>query len=119
MSARTATWVTSVLMSRGRVERRYLGVAARSEQLSAELARATGQPKAVRVLSVGSNSPAETAGVRPEDLLLGVHGEAVGNVDDIHRLMVTRGAEVVPLALWRRNAREFVTVVPSRERLAA
>jgi len=32
---------------------------------------------------------------------------------------VTRGTEVVPLALWRRNAREFVTVVPSRERLAA
>jgi hypothetical protein len=43
----------------------------------------------------------------------------VGNVDDIHRLMVTRGAEVVPLAQWRRNAREFVTVVPSRERQAA
>jgi S1-C subfamily serine protease len=119
VSARTATWVTSVLMSRGRVERRYLGVAARSEQLSPELAAATGQPKAVRILSVGSSSPAETAGIRPEDLLLGVHGEAVGNVDDIHRLMVTRGAEVVPLALWRRNVREFVTVVPSRERLAA
>ena len=43
----------------------------------------------------------------------------MGNVDDIHRLMVTRAAEVVPLALWRRNAREFLTVVPSRERQAA
>jgi len=119
VSARTATWVTSVLMSRGKVDRRYLGVAARSEQLSPDLAASTGQPKAVRILSVGSGSPAETAGLRPEDLLLGVHGEAVGNVDDIHRLMVTRGAEVVPLALWRRNAREFVTVVPARERQAA
>jgi hypothetical protein len=48
-----------------------------------------------------------------------VHGEPIGNVDDIHRLMVTRGAEVVPLALWRRHAREFVTVVPSHERKAA
>jgi S1-C subfamily serine protease len=119
VSARTATWVTSVLMSRGRVDRRYLGVAARSEQLSPDLAAATGQSKAVRILSVGTGSPAETAGIRPEDLLLGVHGEQIGNVDDIHRLMVTRGAEVVPLALWRRNAREFVTVVPSPERLAA
>ena len=119
VSARTATWVTSVLMNRGKVERRYLGVAARSEQLSPELAAATGQPKAVRILSVGSGSPAETAGIRPEDLLLGVHGEAIGNVDDIHRLMVTRATEVVPLALWRQNTREFVTVVPSRERLAA
>ncbi len=119
VSARTATWVTSVLMSRGKVERRFLGVAARSEQLSPELTASTGQPKAVRILSVGPGSPAETAGIRPEDLLLGVHGEPVGNVDDIHRLMVIRGADVVPLALWRRHAREFVTVVPSRERQAA
>ena len=59
------------------------------------------------------------AGIRPEDLLLGVHGEPIWNVDDIHRLMVTRSLEVVPLALWRRNTREFVTVVPSRERKAA
>jgi serine protease Do len=119
VSARTATWVTSVLMKSGRVDRRYLGVAARSEHLSPALAAATEQPKAVRVLQVGSGSPAETAGLRPVDLVLGVHGEPVGNVDDIHRLMVTRGTEVVPLALWRRNAREFITVVPTRERKAA
>jgi S1-C subfamily serine protease len=106
-------------MSRGKVDRRYLGVTARSEQLSPELAAASGQSKAVRILGVGTGSPAETAGIRPEDLLLGVHGEPIGNVDDIHRLMVTRGTEIVPLALWRRNAREFVTVLPSRERLAA
>ncbi len=73
----------------------------------------------MRILHVGTGSPAETAGLRPKDLLLGVHGEPVGNVDDIHRLMVTRGAEVVPLALWRRNARAFLTVVPSRARQAA
>jgi S1-C subfamily serine protease len=119
VSARTATWVTSVLMKSGRVDRRYLGVAARSEHLSPALAAATGQPKAVRLLQVGSGSPAETAGLRPEDLVLGVHGEPVGNVDDIHRLMVTRATEVVPLALWRKNARDFITVVPSRERKAA
>src|SRR5262249_58623426 len=105
VSARTATWVTSVLMSRGRVERRYLGVAARSEQLAPELAAATGQPKAVRILSVGSGSPAEKGGIRPEDLLLRVHGEAVGNVDDIHRLMLTRGADIVPLLLAQRHSR--------------
>src|SRR5262249_32742962 len=70
VSARTATWVTSVLMQRGRVDRRYLGVAARSEQLSPALAEATGQSKAVRILQVGPGSPAETAGLRPDDLLI-------------------------------------------------
>jgi serine protease Do len=119
VSARTANWVTSVLMARGQVQRRYLGIAARSEQLSPTVAATTGQPKAVRVIQVQGGSPAETAGIRPEDLVLGVHGEAVGNVDDVHRLMVTRGLDVVPVALWRKDAREFVTVVPSRERTAA
>ena len=119
VSARTATWVTSVLMAKGQVERRYLGISARSEQLSSALAAATGQPKAVRVIHVAGGSPAETAGMRPEDLLLGLHGEPVSNVDDIHRLMVTRGLDVVPVAIWRRNAREFLTVVPGKERQAA
>jgi S1-C subfamily serine protease len=106
-------------MAKGQVERRYLGISARSEQLSAALAEAAGQPKAVRVIQVSSGSPAETAGLRSEDLLLGLHGEPVGNVDDIHRLMVTRGLDVVPVAIWRRNAREFLSVVPTRDRKAA
>ena len=119
ISARTATWVTSVLMAKGHVERRFLGISARSEQLSMALAEATGQAKAIRVIQVANGSPAESAGLRPEDLILGLHGEPVGNVDDIHRLMVTRGLDVVPVAIWRRNTREFLNVIPRKERQAA
>jgi serine protease Do len=118
VSARTATWVTSVLIQHGEVRRRTLGVAARSEVLAPVVAEAVGQPRAVRVLDVTKASPAADAGLRPEDLILGVHGEAVANVDDIHRLLVLRGAETVALALWRRDARIHLVAVPIERRAA-
>ncbi|MGO9831768.1 MAG: S1C family serine protease [Myxococcaceae bacterium] len=118
VSSRTATWVTSVLIQRGEVKRRTLGVAARSELLPRAVAEAAGQPRAVRVLQVSKGSPAADALLKPEDLILGVHGEEVANVDDIHRLMVLRGAETVPLAVWRDGARTHLVAVP-RARQAA
>ena len=118
VSSRTATWVTSVLIQKGEVKRRTLGVAARSELLPRAVAQAAEQPRAVRVLQVAKDSAAADAGLRPEDLILGVHGEAVANVDDIHRLMVLRGTDTVPVAVWRNGARLHLLAVP-RARQAA
>ena len=112
VSSRTATWVTSVLIQHGEVKRRTLGVAARSELLPRAIAEASGQLRAVRVLKVSHGSPASDAGLRSEDIILGVHGEAVANVDDIHRLMVQRGTDTVPLAVWRDGARVHLVAVP-------
>jgi serine protease Do len=96
----------------GEVRRRTLGVAARSEMLARAVAEAVGQPRAVRVLQVSKASSASDAGLKAEDLILGVHGEAVGNVDDIHRLMVQRATDTVALAVWRKNARIHLVAVP-------
>jgi serine protease Do len=118
VSSRTATWVTSVLIQHGEVRRRTLGVAARSEALAPAVAEAAGQSRAVRVLQVSKNSSAADAGLREEDLILGVHGEAVGNVDDIHRLLVLRALDAVPLAIWRRGTRLHLVAVPAARRAA-
>ncbi len=119
VSSRTATWVTSVLIQHGAVRRRTLGVAARSEMLGRAVAEAVGQPRAVRILDVSKGSSAEDAGLKPEDLILGVHGEPVGNVDDIHRLLVLRATDAVPLAVWRSGARVHLVAVPAAGRRAA
>jgi serine protease Do len=115
VSSRTASWVTSVLIRNGEVMRRTLGVAARSEMLPRAVADAVDQPRAVRVLQVSEGSSAADAGLRNEDLILGVHGEPVGNVDDIHRLMVLRATDTVPLAVWRQGARIHLVAVPARQ----
>ena len=118
VSSRTATWVTSVLIQHGEVRRRTLGVAACSEMLARAVAEAVGQPRAVRILGVSKGSSAADAGLKSEDLILGVHGEPVGNVDDVHRLLVLRATDAVPLAVWRQGARIHLVAVPSTRRAA-
>ena len=118
VSSRTATWVTSVLIQHGEVKRRTLGVAARSEVLGRAVAESVGQARAVRVLQVSKGSAAADAGLKSEDLILGVHGEPVANVDDIHRLMVLRATDTVPLAVFRQATRMHLVAVP-RARAAA
>jgi S1-C subfamily serine protease len=43
---------------------------------------------AVEVVSVVEGSPAELAGVRPEDLIVEVDGTPTASVDELQRLMV-------------------------------
>jgi S1-C subfamily serine protease len=40
------------------------------------------------VVEIVEGSPAQAAGLRPEDLILEVDGKAVDGVDDLQRLMV-------------------------------
>lgn len=118
VSSRTASWVTSVLIQHGEVKRRTLGVAARSELLARAVAVAVAQPRAVRVLQVSKGSSAADAGLKSEDLILGVHGEPVGNVDDVHRLMVLRASDAVPLAVWREGRRIHLVALPGARQAA-
>jgi serine protease Do len=87
VSATTAAWVASLLIQRGKVERRYLGVAARAVLLEPREAKDAGQPRGVLILKVQEGTPAEEAGLQSEDLLLGINQHPVGSVDDVQRLM--------------------------------
>jgi S1-C subfamily serine protease len=119
VGARTATWVAAVLIQRGEVHRRYLGVGARTVVLPERIAAQVGQPRAVRVLEVLDDSPAQRAGMKPGDYILGVHGKTVGSMDDMHRLMVLAGSDEVPLQLWRKEQVEYLFVRPMERQRAA
>ncbi|HZE90002.1 MAG TPA: trypsin-like peptidase domain-containing protein [Verrucomicrobiae bacterium] len=86
--ARTATWVASVLIRKGRVERPYLGIAARGEDLDGYFARASGSSRAIRIVEVASGAPADAAGLRRGDRIVAVSGEKVESVDDLQRRLV-------------------------------
>ncbi|MFT3708134.1 MAG: trypsin-like peptidase domain-containing protein [Archangium sp.] len=114
----TASWVASLLMRHGEVRRRFLGIAAKNESLSAELATRVGQNKAVRVMETGRNSPASEGGIESNDLLLGVNGNAVENVDDLQRLMALDSDNVVHLKLWKKDAVAYRDVRPTSRKAA-
>jgi serine protease Do len=105
VSATTAAWVASLLIQRGKVERRYLGVAARAVALEPEQARDAGQPRGVLILQVQQGTPAEDAGLQPEDLLLGINQRPVGSVDDVQRLMALSDEPEVRLDVLRMGRR--------------
>jgi S1-C subfamily serine protease len=90
----TAQLVAAQLMKEGRVRRGRLGIAGQNVPLRrfAIRAHALEIPGGVLVLSIEPGSPAERAGVRAGDVIIGLNGQPVTGIDDLHRLM---SAEVV------------------------
>ena len=109
----TTRGIVSALMTDGRVRRAYLGIAGGSRPLPPKAAAATGRERGIEILTVVTGSPADRAGVRPEDLLLAVDGTPVINVGDLQRLMTgDRIGRQVAVDVFRRGAVQTLRVVP-------
>ncbi|MGI8810489.1 MAG: S1C family serine protease [Acidimicrobiales bacterium] len=109
----TTRGIVSALMSDGRVRRAYLGIAGGSRPLPPKAVSATGRERGIEILTVVAGSPAAEAGLRPEDLLLGVDGRPVANVGDLQRLMTgDRIGRAVGVDVFRRGEVQTVRVVP-------
>jgi serine protease Do len=80
--------IIAALMSEGRFRRAYIGIAGGSRPLPPRLAQQLGRESAIEIVEIVDGSPAQAAGLRPEDLILEVDGKAVDGVDDLQRLMV-------------------------------
>jgi S1-C subfamily serine protease len=80
--------VIGALMADGRVRRAYLGIAGGPRPLPPQARTSEGGTSCIEVVEVVSGSPADRAGIRPEDLILAVNGTPMGRVEDLQRLMV-------------------------------
>jgi S1-C subfamily serine protease len=105
--------VVGALMSDGRYRRAWIGIAGGPRPLPPRLASSLGQRGGVEIVEVVADSPASHAGLRAEDLIVAVDGEAVEGVDDLMRVMTGEliGARV-QLDMIREGARRSVEVVP-------
>jgi S1-C subfamily serine protease len=83
----TTRRIVSALMRDGRVRRAWIGIAGGARPLPPRVAATLGRDRAIEVVEVVDGSPAATAGLRPEDLVVGVDGVPVRGVDDLQRLM--------------------------------
>lgn len=113
VSARTAHWVVTRLMTRGHVERSWLGLAGSDRGVPRRLTRHLGRAvdRAVAVASVDPDGPAAAAGLFRGDLLVAIGDTEIAGVDDLHRFLtdwpvgepvqveVVRGGERVPLTI--------------------
>ncbi len=109
----TSRAIVAALMSDERVRRAYLGITGGSRPLPPRAAQVTGRERGVEVVSVMAGSPAATAGIRPEDIVVEVDGAPVEDVGDLQRLMSgERIGTAVSMAVVRHGELRAVDVVP-------
>ena len=98
VAVNTVKLVAGQLIAYGRVRRSRIGVAGQSVPLLRLAVRAHGleQKHGVLVTGVQDGSPAERAGLQSGDIIVGLAGETVSGVDDLHRML---GAERIGTAI--------------------
>ena len=85
----TAQWVTTEILSYGRVRRRELGISAESIQVPRSLMRDADllSNRLVLVHEVVPSSLAAQAGIEVDDMIFALNDRLVESVDDLHRLL--------------------------------
>jgi S1-C subfamily serine protease len=106
--------VIAALMTEGRFRRAYLGIAGGPRPLPPRLARELGQESGVEVVQVVEDSPAATAGLRAEDLIVSMDERRIDSVEQLHKLMVSDAiGRTIRIGLIRGGRRIDVELVPA------
>ena len=83
----TTKKIIGALMKDGFVRRAYLGVVGGPRPLPPRLARELDRTHGIEVVQVVDGSPAQRAGIKPEDLLLEIAGTKLDRMEDLQRVM--------------------------------
>jgi S1-C subfamily serine protease len=113
----TAKFVAARLIRDGRITRSYIGVAGQSVPLHRRVVRFYSLPveSGVLVVSVEKGSPAEKAGLREGDLIIGYGERPVSSVDDLHRILTEEEIGNESAVTFVRLTEKLVrTIVPVR-----
>jgi len=110
--ASTAKSITDQLMRGGNIERGYLGVSMKT--MSDDERAALGLPEGVKgalINSVTPDGPAEKGGIRAEDVIVAVNGQAVETGNALTRAVANaRVGDELRVELMRDGRRQTVTV---------
>jgi S1-C subfamily serine protease len=119
-----ASWVIPQLLQHGRVRRAHLGVGGTTVTLDRRVVLALGldQASAVRIATVEPGGAAAAAGVRVDDVLLGIDGRPALSVDALHQLLDgsrLQGDSTLKLLRGTRSPQVLYLVARLGERAAA
>ena len=115
IGCQTALFVATELITNGRIERCFLGVAGQNVALHPAARRRFRIPTetALLVVEVENGSPAHDAGVRKGDLIVGFASEDISGIDDLHRMLdKSRAAKSWPIRIIRNGREGELAVVP-------
>ena len=105
--------IIATLMADGRVRRAWLGVAVGPRPLPPRVAGRLGRGSAIEVIEVVDGSPADLAGLHPEDLLVELDGIRLEGADDLQRMMtVERIGAALKATVVREGELRAITLTP-------
>jgi S1-C subfamily serine protease len=115
----TATFVAGRLIKDGKVRRSYIGLAGQDVPLPRRLVRFYGLAveSGILVASIEPSSPAQHAGLRDGDLIVGYNDQPIAGIDDLHRLLTDTQVGVrATLTIIRRTERLRLDIMPEESR---
>jgi S1-C subfamily serine protease len=105
--------IVGALMRDGRVRRAYIGIAAGPRPLPPRARARIGRSAGVEIVDIAPDSPAERAGLRSEDLIVELGGQAVERVDDVQRLMSQEAiGRSLPVSVVRGDTQLELELLP-------
>jgi S1-C subfamily serine protease len=119
IAVNTAKFVAGRLIRDGKIRRSYIGVAGQNVPLHRRVVRfhRLSVEQGVLVVSVEGNSPAEKAGLREGDLIIGYAAQPVSGIDDLHRLLTDERLGVrSQVTILRGTEKQLVWIVPEESR---
>lgn len=113
----TANFVAGKLIKDGKIRRSFIGIAGQNVPLPRQLGRYHDLrvQGGLLVVSVERDSPAEKAGLRQGDLVVGFDGHPIAGIDDLHRLLTEEHVGTKALLVVIRRADKVVLEITPEE----
>lgn len=120
-SINTAKFVAGCLINNGRIRRGFIGVAGQNVPLHRRLVRFHNLPveSGVLLVAIESGSPAQQAGLREGDVVIGLDEHGIAGIDDLHkRLTEERVGVRSRLTVLRGTEKLAIDIIPTESRAA-
>lgn len=115
IAADTAKRVAMQLMKHGRVRRSFIGIGGQNIDIPRRVVRHFDLPaeRGILVVALEPGEPAEKAGLKEGDAIVGFEGQPIETIDDLHRLLTDERVGVkTRLEVIRGSEKWTATVVP-------
>jgi S1-C subfamily serine protease len=115
----TAKFVAGRLIKEGKIRRSYIGLGGQNVPLHRRIIRFYHLPveSGVLVVSLEENSPAKRAGLSEGDIIVGLDGQPVAGIDDLHRMLTEEKVGVkTTLMILRQTEKLNLNIIPEESK---
>jgi S1-C subfamily serine protease len=119
IASNTARFVAAWLIKDGKIRRSYIGVAGQDVPIHRRVVRFYDLPRetGVLVVSVEKESPAAKAGLRDGDVIVAFDGEPVGNIHELHKMLMAEQIGIESkIVIVRHTEKLELSIFPAESR---